>query len=74
MVWKSQGDETPVSRSEATADLLKEEDVNTFDADSNGHVRTSALLEGQRQYNSVIHAIEVMVNKFWQAFSCTNFR
>lgn len=69
-----EGDETPVSRSEATADLLKEEEVDTFDAVSNGHVRTSALLEGQRQYNSVIHAIEEKVNKFWQVFSFTNFR
>ncbi|KAF9606417.1 hypothetical protein IFM89_025106 [Coptis chinensis] len=37
-------------------DTLQEPDIDIDDIDSEFHVKTSDLLEGQRQYNSVVHS------------------
>ncbi|KAF5175558.1 Snf2 chromatin remodeling protein [Thalictrum thalictroides] len=39
-----------------TADTLRDQDVELDDLDSKSHVKTSDLLEGQRQYNSLVHS------------------
>ncbi|XP_043696942.1 probable ATP-dependent DNA helicase CHR12 [Telopea speciosissima] len=49
------------SESKTPGDLLPDEDIDLIDLDSDHHVKTSDLLEGQRQYNSVIHSIQEKV-------------
>lgn len=48
------------SKSE-TPDLLPEEDVEILNTDPGPNGKTGDLLEGQRQYNSVIHSIQEKV-------------
>ncbi|KAJ4955644.1 hypothetical protein NE237_012427 [Protea cynaroides] len=52
-----------VSESKTPGDLLPDEDIDLIDVDSDRHVKTSDLLEGQRQYNSVIHSIQEKVTE-----------
>ncbi|XP_042491047.1 probable ATP-dependent DNA helicase CHR12 isoform X1 [Macadamia integrifolia] len=49
------------SESKTPGDLLPDEDIDLNDVDSDPHIKTSDLLEGQRQYNSVIHSIQEKV-------------
>ncbi|XP_043690556.1 probable ATP-dependent DNA helicase CHR12 isoform X2 [Telopea speciosissima] len=51
------------SESKTPGDLVPDEDIDLIDVDSDGHVKTSDLLEGQRQYNSVIHSIQEKVTE-----------
>ncbi|OVA12559.1 SNF2-related [Macleaya cordata] len=51
------------SKSESPPDLLPEEDVDRVDLDSDRNVKSNDLLEGQRQYNSVIHSIQEKVTE-----------
>nr|CAN75986.1 hypothetical protein VITISV_012191 [Vitis vinifera] len=50
------------SKSE-TPDLLPEEDVEILNTDPGPNGKTGDLLEGQRQYNSVIHSIQEKVTE-----------
>eukprot|EP00257_Ricinus_communis_P025348 XP_025012762.1 probable ATP-dependent DNA helicase CHR12 [Ricinus communis] len=52
--------ELDLSRNESPGDTPLEEDADIIDSDRNDD--SSDLLEGQRQYNSAIHAIQEMVN------------
>ncbi|XP_042517238.1 probable ATP-dependent DNA helicase CHR12 isoform X2 [Macadamia integrifolia] len=49
------------SESKTPEDMLPDEDIDVVDIDSERHVKTSDFLEGQRQYNSVIHSIQEKV-------------
>lgn len=51
--------ELDASKNGTPQDLLPEEEMDIFDP--NRSVETSDLLEGQRQYNSAIHAIQEKV-------------
>ncbi|KAF8392449.1 hypothetical protein HHK36_022791 [Tetracentron sinense] len=51
------------SKSETPGDSLPGEDVDVIDLDSDRRVKTGDLLEGQRQYNSVIHSIQEKVSE-----------
>ncbi|CAL5392926.1 unnamed protein product [Camellia sinensis] len=50
-------------KSGAPEDSLPEENAETGDIESNRSVKTGDLLEGQRQYNSVIHSIQEKVTE-----------
>ncbi|XP_058077693.1 probable ATP-dependent DNA helicase CHR12 isoform X2 [Magnolia sinica] len=50
-----------LSKSDTPADLPPDEDVDVLDSSSADRVKTKDLLEGQRQYNSVIHSIQEKV-------------
>ncbi|KAL6970393.1 hypothetical protein U1Q18_030093 [Sarracenia purpurea var. burkii] len=52
----------PASKSETPGDALPEEAADTVNRESIHHVKTGDLLQGQRQYNSVIHSIQEKVN------------
>ncbi|KAA8527571.1 hypothetical protein F0562_034714 [Nyssa sinensis] len=61
---KESGAELSASKSETPADSLPEEDADIIDIESDHHVKTGGdLLEGQRQYNSVIHSIQEKVTE-----------
>ncbi|KAK1313760.1 Chromatin structure-remodeling complex protein SYD [Acorus calamus] len=49
------------SKNESSSDMSPEENVDIIDFDSANHAKANDLLEGQRQYNSVIHSIEEKV-------------
>ncbi|XP_052207411.1 probable ATP-dependent DNA helicase CHR12 [Diospyros lotus] len=49
------------SKSGTPGDSLPEEDADLVDTESSLRVKTGDLLEGQRQYNSVIHSIQEKV-------------
>lgn len=51
------------SKSGTAGDSLPEEDGDIVDTEPSPHVKTGDLLEGQRQYNSVIHSIQEKVKK-----------
>ncbi|XP_019053192.1 PREDICTED: probable ATP-dependent DNA helicase CHR12 isoform X2 [Nelumbo nucifera] len=51
------------SKSETPRDLLPDEDVDLIDLDSDRRGKTGDLLEGQRQYNSVVHSIQEKVTE-----------
>ncbi|XP_048234763.1 probable ATP-dependent DNA helicase CHR12 isoform X2 [Ricinus communis] len=53
--------ELDLSRNESPGDTPLEEDADIIDSDRNDD--SSDLLEGQRQYNSAIHAIQEMVTE-----------
>ncbi|KAH7856443.1 hypothetical protein Vadar_001502 [Vaccinium darrowii] len=55
--------EFPASNSETPGDSLPEDDADIVHSESGQHVKTGDLLEGQRQYNSVIHSIEEKVTE-----------
>ncbi|XP_058192879.1 probable ATP-dependent DNA helicase CHR12 [Rhododendron vialii] len=55
--------ELPASNSETPGDSIPEEDADIVHSESSQPLKTGDLLEGQRQYNSVIHAIEEMVTE-----------
>lgn len=54
--------ELPASTSGTPGDSFPEEDADIVDTEPSSHVKTGDLLEGQRQYNSVIHSIQEKVN------------
>ncbi|KAK1264030.1 Chromatin structure-remodeling complex protein SYD [Acorus gramineus] len=49
------------SKNESSSDMSPEENVDIIDFDSANHAKANDFLEGQRQYNSVIHSIEEKV-------------
>ena len=49
----------------ATESGTPEEEADVADIESDRRVKTGDLLEGQRQYNSVIHSIQEKVMKSW---------
>lgn len=53
--------ELSAPKSETTGDLLPEEDLEILNTDPSPDAKTGDLLEGQRQYNSVIHSIQEKV-------------
>ncbi|XP_019055764.1 PREDICTED: probable ATP-dependent DNA helicase CHR12 isoform X2 [Nelumbo nucifera] len=55
--------QSSASKSETPRDLLPDEDIEFVDLDSGNHVKTGDLLEGQRQYNSVVHSIQEKVTE-----------
>lgn len=54
--------ELPASNSETPGDSIPEDDADIVHSESSQPLKTGDLLEGQRQYNSVIHSIEEKVN------------
>ncbi|XAR54646.1 Nucleoplasmin ATPase [Bertholletia excelsa] len=55
--------ELSASKSGTPGSSLPEEDPDMVDVESSNHVKTGDLLEGQRQYNSVIHSIQEKVTE-----------
>ncbi|CAL5347182.1 unnamed protein product [Camellia sinensis] len=55
--------ELSASKSETPGDSIPEEDANRVSIESSHRVKTGDLLEGQRQYNSVIHSIQEKVTE-----------
>lgn len=53
--------EVSASKAETPGQSLPEEDEDNFDNEPNRQVKTGDLLEGQRQYNSVVHSIQEKV-------------
>ena len=53
--------ELSASKSGTPGDSLPEEDADIVDTESSHGIKTGDLLEGQRQYNSVIHSIQEKV-------------
>lgn len=50
-------------KTETPGDSVSGEDANLVDVEPDLHVKTGDLLEGQRQYNSVIHSIQEKVTE-----------
>ncbi|KAJ8622684.1 hypothetical protein MRB53_031213 [Persea americana] len=62
----SEADDLPqpsFSKKGTSADLIPDDDVDVIDSNSAANVKTKDLLEGQRQYNSVIHSIQEKVTE-----------
>ncbi|GFY85074.1 SNF2/Brahma-type chromatin-remodeling protein CHR12 [Actinidia rufa] len=55
--------ELSASKSGTPGDSLPEEDADIVDTESSHGIKTGDLLEGQRQYNSVIHSIQEKVTE-----------
>ncbi|XP_058208498.1 probable ATP-dependent DNA helicase CHR12 isoform X2 [Rhododendron vialii] len=55
--------ELAASTSGTLGDSFSEEDADIVDTEPSSHVKTGDLLEGQRQYNSVIHSIQEKVTE-----------
>ncbi|KAE9453151.1 hypothetical protein C3L33_14925, partial [Rhododendron williamsianum] len=55
--------ELPASNSETPGDSIPEDDADIVHSESSQPLKTGDLLEGQRQYNSVIHSIEEKVTE-----------
>lgn len=53
--------ELSTTKSETPGDSLPDEDIEMFNTDPDPNAKTGDLLEGQRQYNSVIHSIQEKV-------------
>ena len=51
-------------KSETPGDSLPEEDIEILNTDLGPDAKTGDLLEGQRQYNSVIHSIQEKVKNY----------
>ena len=53
--------QTPATKMKILEESVPDEDDDLIEAKLDDGVKTSALLEGQRQYNSVIHSIQEKV-------------
>lgn len=68
----SEADDIPqpsFSKKGTPVDLIQNDDVDVIDSNSAANVKTRDLLEGQRQYNSVIHSIQEKVQNESRIFS-----
>lgn len=53
---------SPPLKNEGTVDTAEDHDAEVDDLDYDSHIKTSDLLEGQRQYNSMVHSEKEEVN------------